>query len=170
MSLRVKVGLQIVTMLLGALLISAAAVWSINGVEQDYDVALAGYDELREVYGSVGSNVLVAQELLITSPADRDRAVRHLQNARDRFELFQASFRGIPRLSPRDMRSEEAIHDALLTALTRVESTRPDDPDDQEAEIEAVQAVETAMSQTGMFASHVGQAIRTRSELAAQKR
>jgi len=170
MSLRVKVALQIVTMLVGALLISAAAVWSINGVEQDYGAALEGYDELREVYGSVGSNVLVAQELLIASPADRDRALRHLENARDRFELFQAKSRGLPRLSAPDMRSEEAIHDALLTALARLESTRPDDPDDQEAEIEAVQAVEQAMSQTGMFASHVGQAIRARSESAAQKR
>jgi signal transduction histidine kinase len=168
MSLRVKVALQIVTMLVGALLISAAAVWSINGLEQDYDVALTGYNELREVYGTVGSNMLVAQEILITSPGERDRAVRHLQNACDRFELFQASLKRYPRVTPHDVEAEEAIHAALVNALGRLATSRPNGH--SEAEQADVEAIEAAMAQTGMFAARVGQTIRSRSEAAARKR
>ena len=168
MSLRVKVALQIVTMLAGALLISAAAVWSINGLEQDYDVALTGYDELREVYGSVGSNMLVAQEILIASPADRAQAVRHVQNACDRFELFQANLRQLPHASPRDMQAEEAIHSALIRALNRLQTSPLNGQ--IESDQADVDAIEAAMAQTGMFASHVGQAIRAQSDAAAHKR
>jgi two-component system NtrC family sensor kinase len=168
MSLRVKVTLQIVTMLVGALLISAAAVWSINGMEQDYDVALNGYKELREVYGTVGSNMLVAQEILITSPADRDRAVRHLQNARDRFELFRANLKDFPRSIPRDPQAEEAIHSALDAAVAQLEQAHRDGR--TESDQSDLDAIDAAMSQTGMFAAKVGQIIRDRSESAAKRR
>lgn len=161
MSLRVKVALQIVIMLLGALLISVTAIWSINGIEQDYDVALTGYDELREVYGSVGSHMLIAQELLVSNPGDPERALPHLQNARDRFELFRERFKQFPRLSPHDQQAEDAIYAALNRALV---AARSNSDADEQAE------VETAMAQTSMFASRVGQAIRERSEAAARKR
>ena len=150
MSLRVKVALQVVIMLVGALLISATAIWSINGMEQDYDVALTGYDELREVYGSVGSHMMMAQESLATPPGDRDRALYHLQNARDRFELYRASFKQFPRMSPHDPEAEEAIHAALTRALDAARSGNTDAGDRAEAD-----AIQTAMVQTGMFASRV---------------
>jgi len=150
MSLRVKVALQIVIMLVGALLISAAAIWSINGIEQDYDVALTGYEELRDVYGAVGSHMMMAQDSLMTSPGDRERALYHLQNARDRFELFRVSLRQFPRVGPHDVKAEEAIHLALAKAIEAAHSNSQDANDQAE-----VNAIETAMVQTGMFASRL---------------
>ncbi|HEY8748875.1 MAG TPA: HAMP domain-containing protein, partial [Tepidisphaeraceae bacterium] len=168
MSLRLKVTLQITAMLLGALLISASAIWGINGLEQDYDVALAGYDELREVYGSVGSNVVMAQEILIASPSDRARAARHLENACDRFELFQATLRRFPHQSARDAQAEEAIHSALVAAMTRLRTPRP--PGQSEEEQADIEVIDAAMAQTGMFASHVSQVLRDRSQTSARQR
>jgi len=163
MSLRVKVALQIMIMLMGALLISATAVWSIKGIEQDYDFALTGYDELREVYGSVGSHMMMAQESLAASPGDRDRALYHLQNALDRFELYRAGVKQIPRASPHDEAAEQAIQAALTRAL---EAARSGDADDREE----AEEIRTAMVQTGMFASRMGNVIKSKSEAAAQKR
>jgi signal transduction histidine kinase len=55
--------LQILTMIVGLLLVSGAALWGLNGLHQDYGVALQGYQELRHVY-TVGSRLATAKTLL----------------------------------------------------------------------------------------------------------
>src|SRR5438270_12835093 len=96
MSLRRKMSFQIAAMIVGLLLISAASLWGLNGLEQDYGVALAGYRELREVYGQVGSHLATARTLLSTAHPDRDAAAREVQAAAERFDLFDAARREGP--------------------------------------------------------------------------
>src|SRR5687768_16483016 len=63
MTLRQKISWQIGTMLVGLLLLGGASIWGINAVDQDYGVALDGYQRLRQAYGA-GTRLRTAQTLL----------------------------------------------------------------------------------------------------------
>src|SRR5579872_4047388 len=129
MSLRRKMTLQIAAMIVGLLLISAAALWGLNGLHQDYGLALAGYRELREVYGEVGSHLATARELLSAAPGDRARAAEQIELASQKFDLFQADRRGDPDDDPRDDQAEADLRAALTTAATQLRTPPGSQPE-----------------------------------------
>jgi len=80
--------LQILTMIVGLLLVSGAALWGLNGLHQDYGLALQGYQELRHVY-TVGSHLATAKSLLtLPDPgeAEQQRINREVRAATQEFQ------------------------------------------------------------------------------------
>jgi two-component system NtrC family sensor kinase len=63
MTLRRKMGYQIAAMIVGLLLVSAASLWGLNGLQQDYREALEGYQRLRQVY-QAGTHLATARKML----------------------------------------------------------------------------------------------------------
>src|SRR5438874_9183768 len=121
MSLRRKMSFQIAAMIVGLLLISAASLWGLNGLQADYGVALIGYRELREVYGQVGSHLATARTLLSTAHPDRDAAAHEVEIAAGQFELFARARRADPDQAVRDDATEsvEAAFGRSLHAAVR---------------------------------------------------
>lgn len=64
MTLRQKIFGQVAATLVGLLLVSAAALWGINALHQDYGVALDGYHRLRQAYVA-GTHLQTAQKFLL---------------------------------------------------------------------------------------------------------
>jgi signal transduction histidine kinase len=87
MTLRRKLANQISAMILGLLLVSGLAVWGLVGLKQNFDAALAGYEELRRVY-AVGSHVATARTLVSLSRHGEPPALVEL---RDALQLLDAS-------------------------------------------------------------------------------
>ena len=88
MTLRRKMALQILAMIVGLLLVSGAALWGVNGLHQDYGLALQGYQELRHVY-TVGSHLATAKSLLtLPDPgeAEHQRINREVRAAAQEFQ------------------------------------------------------------------------------------
>ena len=158
-------------MLLGAVAISAAALWGINGLQQDYGVALAGYSELRQIYGSVGTRLAIAAEMIRAEPSNRDRAAEEVRNAIDQFDLFASSDAQGPNHAIHDEASERDIHDALLEAFRQL---RRPAPVDRESAAECGRRdsalVNAALLRTGTFASRISGAIERRQASAIAKR
>jgi signal transduction histidine kinase len=80
--------LQILAMIVGLLLVSGAALWGLNGLHQDYGLALQGYQELRHVY-TVGSHLATAKSLLtLPEPgeAEQQRINREIRAAAQEFD------------------------------------------------------------------------------------
>ena len=171
MSLRRRLLLQITAMLLGAVGISAAALWGINGLQQDYGVALAGYSELRQMYGSVGSRLAIAAEMLRADPPNRERAADELRNATDQFDLFTSGVGDGPNRAIHDEAAEREIRDALLTAALQLRQPVPADTEIA-AELTRRDAarVDTALVRTGTFASRISNAIEQRQASAIKRR
>jgi signal transduction histidine kinase len=90
MTLRRKMGLQIAATIVGLLLMIVASLWGLNGLRQDYGLALAGYGELRDVF-QAGSHLATARALLEPPTSDRSRALMQVQTAADLFEMPPAS-------------------------------------------------------------------------------
>ena len=63
MTLRRKMTIQIGAMIAGLLLVSAAALWGLNGLRSDFGNASAGYRELRGMY-EIGSHIATAKASL----------------------------------------------------------------------------------------------------------
>jgi two-component system, NtrC family, sensor kinase len=82
--------LQIVATIVGLLLLILASLWGLNGLRQDYGLALAGYRELRNVF-EAGSHLATARTLLEPGGPDRSRALIEVQTAADLFDLPQES-------------------------------------------------------------------------------
>jgi signal transduction histidine kinase len=170
MSLRRRLAIQLAAMLLGAIGISAAALWGINGLQQDYGVALAGYSELRQVYASVGAQLAMAAEMLRADPPNRERAAYELHRALDQFELFTSSDVQGPNHAIRDEAAEHDIHDALLAAASELQSPISADADLSERVRRDSALVDAALVRTGTFASHISNAIEQRQASAIHRR
>jgi len=171
MSLRRRLAIQLTAMLLGAIGISAAALWGINGLQQDYGVALAGYSELRQMYGSVGARLAIAAEMLRADPPNRDRAGDELRNATDQFDLFTSSDAQGPNHAIHDAAAERDIREALLAAALQLRRRIPSDADaaSESARRDAA-SVDAALVRTGTFASRISAAIEQRQASAISKR
>ncbi|HXE53393.1 MAG TPA: ATP-binding protein [Tepidisphaeraceae bacterium] len=169
MSIRRKMGLQIGAMLVGLVLISTAALWGLNGLHENYELALGGYNELREVYGHVGYRLATAVELLQSFPEDRVRAAEEVERAADRFDMFLESVGGTP--DPRDQQAETQMRAALAAAVTQLRT--PDAFDLLERRVQAradVDAVNAAIWQLRDLTGRVGQVISERQHAADVKR
>jgi two-component system NtrC family sensor kinase len=169
MTLRWKMGLQIACMIVGLLLVSAAAMWGLNGLHQDYGLALASYHELREVYGEVGSHLATARELLGASPDERERAADQLELAAHKFDLFRSESHGAADEDSRDQQAEADIQAALARALKLLDAP-PDRDHATEQQRADMKAVEDALLQMRSFSTRIRQTIETRQAAAQQKR
>jgi len=147
-------------MLAGALLLSASALWGINGLHQEYDLALSGFRELGEVYGKVGPHVAVAHEILSASPDQRERAAQEIEQAAERFEIYLAWLHGGLKENPRDQLAEAALRDSLGVALAQLRSPRPADPAKQrDLELADMAAIQSVMAQMRSFAMSINQLV-----------
>src|SRR5690349_14635956 len=120
MPLRWKMAVQIVCMIIGLVLISTAAMWGLNGLHEDYGMALAGYEEIRDVYGDVGLHLATAHELLNASTAPRAQAAREVEAALQGFELYEIKAHGGAEDDPRDAQAEEDLRLALTAAARQL--------------------------------------------------
>src|SRR5207244_2243182 len=80
MTLSRKMGYQIGAMVLAIGLLGGAALWGIRGLHHDLGSAVAGYEELRQVF-EVGSHIRTAQTLLSLDNPDRHQAMKEIQLA-----------------------------------------------------------------------------------------
>jgi signal transduction histidine kinase len=168
MPLRWKMAALIACMIVGLLLVSAAAMWGINGLHQDYGVALARYQELREIYGEVGSHLTTARELLVASPYGRGRAATQLDLAEHKLELLAAQS---SRLSsdPQDVQARNEIQIAIAGAVRQLH-TGPDLIADFDLNRSDTKAVDEALLAMRTFASRVERTIQARQADASAKR
>jgi signal transduction histidine kinase len=91
MTLGRKMAYQTAAMIIGLLMIGAASLWGINRLYADYaGVAIEAYAQLREVY-DIRSDVRAAEELLTTTPPQRELAGRAVKNAISKFGTGTAS-------------------------------------------------------------------------------
>jgi signal transduction histidine kinase len=170
MSLRQKMAIQIATMLIGALLLSGAALWGIHGLHQDYDLAIAGYRELRQLYGNVGRHLAAAQALLAAAPNERQRAAEEVEQAAQKFAFFQSALRHDSGEKPRDEQAENDIRTALAACLTQLRTPpQPNQPlhDVSSADIYLIMKAEELI---GTFERHITEIIKERKDAADRKR
>lgn len=162
--------LQIGAMIVGLLLVSGASLWGLNGLRQDYGSALAGYQELRQVY-EVGSHLATAKTLLASPDADRAVALREVQTAAERFELFSRLSGPEPGSIPPDGRgeAETAIHDELRDAVRQLQTPASERADANLLAADA-RAVGRVLAQIGTLAARIGSGIRLSERAAQQQR
>jgi signal transduction histidine kinase len=109
MTLRQKLAIQLVTMLLGLLAVIATGLWGLSAQRSDFSVASTGYRQLRSVYEIAGHAATAKTFLLAGNP---DQAAHEIDNAAARLDMFT---------------SEEQPHaDASLTTFTRALETEID--------------------------------------------
>jgi signal transduction histidine kinase len=84
MTLRRKMTFQIGAMMLGLLMVSAAALWGVSGLRSDFGIASSGYRELREIY-EVAAHVDKARTLL--GLGDRTLAAMEIDRALTKLDL-----------------------------------------------------------------------------------
>ena len=84
MTLRRKMSFQIGAMMIGLLLVCAAALWGVSGLRSDFGIALLGNRELREMY-EVAAHVDKARTLLAVG--NRDLAATEIDRALTKWDL-----------------------------------------------------------------------------------
>src|ERR1051325_10519805 len=89
MTLRRKMAYQIAATIGALLLISAASLWGVTALHQDFSAAISGYEELRHVY-EVGAQVESARTVLSLEHPDLRRAMREIRDASTKLDLFAA--------------------------------------------------------------------------------
>src|SRR6186713_1124412 len=110
MTLRRKMAYQIAAMVVGLFAVSAAALWGLRGLHQDYGVSLRGYEELRELY-RIGAQLERARMLLSLPTADRVLAAAEVNRAAVHFESQAELF---------NTRAAEALRTKLSEAEARL--------------------------------------------------
>jgi signal transduction histidine kinase len=89
MTLRRKMGYQIAAMIVGLLLVSAASLWGLNGLQQDYREALEGYQRLRQVF-EAGTHLATAGKMLdLEHPSSVRLATREVLAAAAALDLLK---------------------------------------------------------------------------------
>jgi two-component system, NtrC family, sensor kinase len=160
--------MQIAAMIVGLLLVSAAALWGLNGLNQDYDVALESYRELRAVYGEVGSGLATARELLRATPGERGRAAEQVGLAEHKFDLFLNSARLGPNGATGSESAETALRGALRAAATQL-NTSPEGQKPEDLQRADMKAVTDALGQIRAFYTQIHTRI-TERQIAARKK
>ncbi len=84
MTLRRKMAYQIAAMIIGLLVLSAASIWGIVGLHQDFGSAIAGHRELRQLY-EAESHVYTAQRLILLSAQGAKAALEEIDQASVKF-------------------------------------------------------------------------------------
>ena len=159
----------IAAMLVGMLLVSAASLWGLNGLRQDYGIALASNDELRRVYGDVGAHLATAKELLSASPDERARAAEQVEKATRKLDLFLSSAPQNGDHAPGSEQAERMLRAALNRAAAQLRL--PDNAQPKhDLEVADVNAVNDALIQMRSFATIVRDTISAHQKAAEKKR
>ncbi len=133
MTLRRTMVIEIAATIAALILLTAASLWGLHAIHQDFDAALAGYHELRQVY-EVGSHLTTARALLTLPHPDLPSAQSHIQAALDTYALY------LPPPSHTDHRKHQlrlALRNALANAYA---------PPDDEQRIPAINLVLTQLA------------------------
>ncbi|MGE5611230.1 MAG: sensor histidine kinase [Bacillota bacterium] len=163
MTLRRKMAYEITAMIIGLLLISAASLWGLNGLHQDFGSAIQGYEELRSVY-ELSSHIATARTLLALPHPDAPHALLEVQTAAAKLNLFTAR-------SPAASRAGQfrsAIESKLATATRLLEidpNTR--NPEDSETLIDSLNDL---LSNAANLASDIRHTIEIKQAAADAKR
>jgi signal transduction histidine kinase len=167
MTLRRKITFQLSAMLLGVLLVSAAALWGLNGLHQDYGVALEGYQRLRQVY-EAASHLRLAQKLLMLD-SNRPAHPRAFQAARDEVHAAGTSFQQIARPDGAwDASADQGVRDMLAALETRVAATPAEGQEDNTGQAEE-DAINDVLAKIPALAAGI-RATTEASQLAGQRR
>lgn len=161
---------QIGAMIVGLLLVSAASLWGLNALHQDFGLALASYHELRQLYQEVGGHLSAAVALLNSQHPDRDRAAAELDTASRRFDMVLSRNREASADDPRDDRAEEDVRKSLQNALAQLRTPPPEGQTDQDVLFADLHAVNDALSQMRTLAAAVRSTIQDRRDAATVKR
>ena len=159
MLLRRKMSLQIAATIVSLLLTIGASLWGLNGLREDYGLALTGYNDLRRVF-EAGSHLATARTLL-APPADRGRAQREVQTAADMFQIFDpARTDGTSSLPLTKLEPVNAtLHD------TAAELAAPADGADAD-----VESVVRSLGRVGDLVAEIRQRIQASQDAARDKR
>jgi signal transduction histidine kinase len=147
MTLRLKMGLQIMAMIVGLLVVSGTALWGLDALHEDYGLAVAGYQELREVF-EVGSHLAIARTLLLPGHIDRSRAAREVEVAGTLFDLFTngQQFPGSQTPGGKRPRVYDPAAAAAVEAALRDAAKQLGTPPELEASVEVIAADSSAIS------------------------
>src|SRR5258708_17851127 len=164
MTLRRKMSLQIGAMLVGVLLVSAAALWGLNGLRSDFGVASAGYRDLREMY-EVASHVATSRTLI--SSGDRQTAARELDTALTKLDLAISRGGSAPTLlgAPDNTRLLSAFQASIHEAAAQLKLPE-NDPTFHSSQAAAIEAINRSLGQVTAIALTIRKTISDR-ELAA---
>src|SRR5690349_14748536 len=150
MTLRRKMTLQIGAMLVALLLVGAAAVWGLNGLRQDYGVALEGYQRLRQVY-EASSHLKTAQRLL------RMHA-QTMTVARDEVSAAALSFGNPPHRGaawdPEDVRADAEVRAALNELAERM-NARAEGESSEQVAADAADAINDVLARIPKLAAGI---------------
>lgn len=171
MTLRRKMGLQIMAMIVGLLVVSTTALWGLDGLHEDYGLAAAGYQELREVF-EVGSHLATARTLLEPGHADRGRAKVEVDYASLLFDRFSGAQQGAggPKM-PRahDLAAADEVKAALITALKQLDKPL-EGPADGEVLAADASAVNVAIRKIPNLSSDIQATIKAHQQSADDRR
>jgi signal transduction histidine kinase len=162
MTLRRKMGLQIAATIVGLLLMIVASLWGLNGLRQDYGLALTGYSELRNVF-QAGSHLATARALLEPPASDRARAWVQVQTAADLFETAPAAGSDSP--ASLGLTKVSVVRAALAQAVAQLSTPAPDGASNAD-----VTAVGQALGRVGDLAAEIRQRIQASQDAAQIKR
>src|SRR5258706_15685108 len=167
MTLRRKMTLQIGAMLIGLLLVSAAALWGLNGLRSDFGIASAGYRELREMY-EAASHVATARTLLLAG--DRELAAREINVALTKLEGAPSRDESLSalRLSPDGPRLVTAFRDSIRQAAAQLKLP-PDDQAFHSSQAAANDAINQSLGQMTAIAMSIRKTISDREQAANSK-
>ncbi len=98
MTFRTQVAARMAMMVISLIIVSGAALWGLHAQREDYSSALAGYEDLRELY-EIGSNLAMARKLAFAESPDPRAVMREIQSAAARFQAFAPHVAG-PRMEP----------------------------------------------------------------------
>jgi two-component system NtrC family sensor kinase len=160
MTLRRKMLLQIAATIVGLLLTIGASLWGLNGLRQDYGLALTGYSDLRGVF-EAGSHLATARTLLAPAAADRGRARIEVQTAAEMFQIFDAErSRGS---APLSLSKLAAVNAGMRAADAQLAAPAGSPEAD-------VDSVAQAMGRVGDLAAEIRQLIQASQDAAREKR
>jgi len=151
--------LQIAATIVGLLLTIAASLWGINGLRQDYGLALSGYGDLRRVF-ETGSHLATARTLLTQTTPDRAGALREVRTAAGMFQMKRpATEQGGATL---ELSSAAAVKSAIEGAVEHLAAPVGGEDD--------VEAVESALGHVGNLVADIRLQIQASQDAAREKR
>ena len=162
MSLRRKMGLQIAAIIVGMLLIGAAALWGFNGLRADYTTALHGYLQLHSSY-DIGTHLATADAVLQPGHVDRALALQEVQQAIWICKIVRwGGGTGSPSPSAfeMDLLKLDALSESLTDAIDKL-GLNADGRDMNEVLATDSQAVQQAMAHVSSVSGDIRKTIET---------
>lgn len=174
MTLRRKMIYQIGAMIVGLVLLSIAPLWGLNGLHQDFGLALRGYEQLRGIY-EVGTHVAAARAAIKAEIPNPDGALAEVSVARAKLEeLFSphpggAAAAPVRILMPDGQEGTAALKAGLkaASAALRASSGREALVGEHAAQVDAVERV---LGQLRYLAIEIQKTIRQKEEAADARR